>query len=102
MTDMVVIGRFVGKAGLSSVTIGGDVLHFFMFLGMGFATAGQIIVSQVVGAGEMKRLNLFGVICGFGIRGFWYGSAIASYGYGIVVFPYFLAGKWKNYRSAVH
>ena len=57
MTDMIIIGRFVGQAGLSSVTIGGDVLHFFMFLGMGFATAGQIIVSQVVGSGEIKRLN---------------------------------------------
>ena len=57
MTDMVIIGRFVGKAGLSSVTIGGDVLHLFMFLGMGFATAGQIIVSQVVGAGNRERLN---------------------------------------------
>ena len=57
MTDMVIIGRFAGKAGLSSVTIGGDVLHLFMFLGMGFATAGQIIVSQVVGSGKRERLN---------------------------------------------
>ncbi|MBO6159317.1 MAG: MATE family efflux transporter [Firmicutes bacterium] len=57
MADMVIIGRFVGSAGLSSVSVGGDVLHFFMFLGMGFATAGQIVVSQYVGAGRKEELN---------------------------------------------
>ena len=30
------------------------------------------------------------------IQGFWYGSAIASYGYGLVVWPYFLSGKWEQ------
>ena len=57
MSDMVIIGRFVGSAGLSAVSVGGDVLHFFMFLGMGFATAGQIIVSQYVGAGRKEDLK---------------------------------------------
>ena len=57
MADMIIIGKFVGSVGLSSVAIGGDVLHFFMFLGMGFATAGQIIVSQYVGAGRREDLN---------------------------------------------
>ena len=57
MTDMAVIGRYAGKEGLSSVSIGGDVLHLFMFLGMGFATAGQIIVSQTVGAGRREALK---------------------------------------------
>ena len=57
MADMMIIGKFSGAAGLSSVSIGGDVLHFYMFLGMGFATAGQIIVSQVVGAGRRADLN---------------------------------------------
>ena len=57
MADMIIIGQFVGNAGQSGVIIGGDVLHFFMFVGMGFATAGQIIVSHYVGAGERDRLN---------------------------------------------
>lgn len=57
MADMVIIGRYAGSVGLSAVSIGGDVLHFFMFLGMGFATAGQIIVSQYVGAGRREDLN---------------------------------------------
>ena len=44
---------------------------------------------------------LMGVVLNMGISGFWYGSAIASYGYGIVVFPYFFSGKWKDRRPAI-
>ncbi len=39
---------------------------------------------------------LMGIVLGMGIQGFWYGSAIASYGYGLVVWPYFLSGKWEQ------
>ena len=37
-----------------------------------------------------------GIVLRMGIQGFWYGSAIASYGYGLVVWPYFLSGKWEQ------
>ena len=57
MADMAIIGQFAGSAGLSAVSIGGDVLHLFMFMGMGFATAGQILVSQYVGAGRRDALQ---------------------------------------------
>jgi len=57
MVDMVIVGQFGGSAGLSAVSVGGDVMHFFMFLGMGFATAGQIMISQYVGAGKKDALN---------------------------------------------
>lgn len=57
MVDMVIVGRFIGSTGLSAVSVGGDVIHFFMFLGMGFATAGQIMVSQYLGAGKREALN---------------------------------------------
>ena len=57
MIDMVIIGRFASAAGLSAVSSGGDIMHFFAFLGMGFATAGQIMVAQYVGAGRKKELN---------------------------------------------
>ena len=43
---------------------------------------------------------LMGVVLKMGIQGFWYGSAIASYGYGLVVFPYFFSGKWEKRKSA--
>lgn len=35
---------------MSAVSIGGDVLHLLTFLAMGFASAGQVIISQYVGA----------------------------------------------------
>ena len=57
MVDMVVIGRFVGKTGLSTVSIGGDVLHFLTFLVMGFSNAGQVILSQYIGAGQHDRVK---------------------------------------------
>lgn len=57
MVDMVIVGQFGGSAGLSAVAVGGDVMHFFMFMGMGFATAGQIMISQYVGAGKKDALN---------------------------------------------
>lgn len=57
MADMVIIGRFEGSAGLSAVSIGGDLIHLFTFIGMGLATAGQIMVSQYIGAGRRNELN---------------------------------------------
>ncbi len=57
MVDMIVIGRFVGREGLSAVSIGGDVLHFLTFLVMGFSNAGQVILSQYIGAGNRDRIR---------------------------------------------
>lgn len=57
MVDMVVIGRFVGADGLSAVSIGGDLLHFITFLIMGLANAGQVILSQYIGAGNRERIK---------------------------------------------
>lgn len=57
MVDMIIVGKYVGSVGLSAVSIGGELIHFFMFLGMGFATAGQIMISQYVGAGKRNLLN---------------------------------------------
>ncbi|MBQ4153002.1 MAG: hypothetical protein IJD11_01480 [Oscillospiraceae bacterium] len=57
MVDMVIVGQVVGSTGLSAVSIGGDIMHLFTFFGMGFATAGQIMISQYVGAGKRKELN---------------------------------------------
>ena len=57
MVDMIVIGQFVGKAGLSAVSIGGDLLHLLTFLAMGFANAGQVILSQYIGAGNRERVK---------------------------------------------
>ncbi len=57
LTDMVVIGHFTGKDGLGAVSIGADILHVLCFVSIGIANAGQVVVSQLVGAQEKARLN---------------------------------------------
>ena len=46
MVDMIVVGRYLESAGLSAVSIGGDVLIVLTFIAMGFSNAAQIIISQ--------------------------------------------------------
>lgn len=57
MADMIIIGHFVGKEGVAAASIGGDVLLFASFVAMGFANAGQVIISQLVGAGRHDKVN---------------------------------------------
>ena len=57
MVDMIIVGQYEGSVGLSAVSVGADLIHLFTFIGMGFATAGQIMVSQYIGAGKHKELN---------------------------------------------
>lgn len=52
LVDMVVVGNYIGKAGMSAVSIGGDILHFLTFVAMGFSAAGQVIIARAVGAGR--------------------------------------------------
>lgn len=52
LVDMVVIGNYIGAAGMSAVSIGGDILHILTFVAMGFSSAGQIIIARAVGAGR--------------------------------------------------
>ena len=57
IVDMIVVGQFIGGAGMSAVSIGGEVLHLLTFVAMGFSSAGQVIIAQNVGAGEMDRVK---------------------------------------------
>ena len=59
VVDMIVVGRVVGEAGLSGLSVGGDVLSLLTFLAMGFSNASQIIISQYIGAGLRNRLSRF-------------------------------------------
>ncbi|MBO7328616.1 MAG: MATE family efflux transporter [Lentisphaeria bacterium] len=53
--DMIIVGRFVGTSGLAAVSVGGDVMNFLAFAAMGFANAGQVIISQYLGAGMREK-----------------------------------------------
>ena len=57
IVDMIVVGQVIGGAGMSAVSIGGNVLHILTFLAMGFSSAGQIIIAQLVGAGNREGVR---------------------------------------------
>lgn len=52
LADMAIVGRFIGSAGLSAASAGGEIAMFYLFLCMGFSSAGQIIIAQNVGLGN--------------------------------------------------
>ncbi len=57
IADMVIVGQFVGTAGLAAASAGGELATFFLLLAVGVSSAGQIIISQHIGAGERDRLS---------------------------------------------
>ncbi|MBR2356599.1 MAG: MATE family efflux transporter [Lentisphaeria bacterium] len=57
MTDMLIVGKFVGSSGISAIMTGGFVVMFLMMVGMGMATGGQVLISQLVGKGERHKLD---------------------------------------------
>ncbi|MBP3657503.1 MAG: MATE family efflux transporter [Clostridia bacterium] len=66
MVDMIVVGRALGKAGISAVSVGGDVSHFLTFIAMGFSAAGQVIIARYIGAKQQDKLGRFvGTMSGF-------------------------------------
>lgn len=52
MVDMIVVGQYVGATGLSAVSVGGELIHFYTFILMGLCNAGQIMISQYIGLGD--------------------------------------------------
>ncbi len=57
LADMAIVGRFIGSAGLSAASAGGEIAMFYLFLCMGFGAAGQIIIAQNVGIGNQKGVS---------------------------------------------
>ncbi len=57
IVDMIVVGQYIGGAGMSAVSIGGDILHLLTFVAMGFSSAGQVIIAQDVGAGNFEKVK---------------------------------------------
>ena len=72
ITDMIIVGHFVGKEGLGAISIASDILHFLMFIALGFSNAGQVIIAQFTGAGMRSKVRqtigtLFSVLLGSSI-----------------------------------
>jgi len=57
MVDMLVVGNYVGEAGLSAVNNASMLILLMMTLCMGFSVSGQIYVSQLFGAQKKEEIN---------------------------------------------
>ena len=55
--DMLIVGKYVGTAGLSAVSQSSQIMTFATMLGLGFSNGGQILISQALGAGKKKEMN---------------------------------------------
>ena len=55
MVDVAVVGRFVGNVGTVGVGVGGELADLITPAAMGFSTAGQILIAQLVGANDNDR-----------------------------------------------
>ncbi len=57
IVDMIVVGKVVGPSGLSAVSTASHIVTFMTMLCLGFATGGQIYISQLIGADKKEDLN---------------------------------------------
>ncbi|MBO4873212.1 MAG: MATE family efflux transporter [Lachnospiraceae bacterium] len=57
LVDLIVVGNCIGGAGMSAVSIGGDILHLLTFIAMGFSSAGQVLIARSVGAGRPDEVR---------------------------------------------
>lgn len=55
MVDVAVVGQFVGNVGTVGVGVGGELADLVSPVAMGFSTAGQILIAQLVGSGDDDR-----------------------------------------------
>ena len=55
--DMIIVGHYVGTAGLSAVSQSSQILNFATMVCLGFSNAGQVLISQALGAQKKKEMN---------------------------------------------
>ena len=55
--DMIIVGKYVGTPGLSAVSQSSLIVNFATMVCLGFSNAGQVLVSQAVGAGKRREIN---------------------------------------------
>lgn len=64
--DMVIVGEYVGTAGLSAVAQSSQIVQFATMVCLGFSNAGQVLLAQALGAGKRKEMNdIMGTLFGF-------------------------------------
>ena len=55
--DMMIVGKFVGTAGLSAVSQSSQIVNFSVMICLGVSNAGQVLVSQAIGSGKREKIN---------------------------------------------
>lgn len=70
--DMIIVGKYVGTAGLSAVSQSSSILNFATMVCLGFSNGGQVLIAQAIGANKKKETNniigtLFTVILAMGL-----------------------------------
>lgn len=55
IADMFIVGRFMGKVGISGVSIGGQITMIMTNIAVSICTGGTIIVAQYIGAKDRKN-----------------------------------------------
>lgn len=55
--DMIIVGEYVGTAGISAVAQSSLIVNFATMVCLGFSNAGQVLVAQAIGAGKKETLN---------------------------------------------
>lgn len=66
--DMIIVGEYVGTPGLSAVSQSSQILNFATMVGLGFSSAGQVLLAQALGAGKKKEMNgIIGTLFSFSL-----------------------------------
>lgn len=70
--DMIIVGKYVGTEGISAVGQSSMIVNFVTMVTLGFSNAGQVLVSQALGAEKKKEVNsiigtLFTLILSLGV-----------------------------------
>ena len=55
--DMIIVGKYVGTAGLSAVSTASLIVNFGVMICLGFSNAGQVMLAQALGAGKKKEMK---------------------------------------------
>ncbi len=55
--DMIIVGKYVGTAGISAVGQSSQIVNFATMVCLGFSNAGQVLLAQALGAGKKKETN---------------------------------------------
>ncbi len=55
--DMIIVGKYVGTAGIAAVSQSSQIVNFATMVCLGFSNAGQVLLSQAMGAGKRKEMN---------------------------------------------